>query len=70
VRHLRPGGGGPRGREANVPESRFAAVLARQAVKRSGQAEDSASAVAYLVSPEASFVTGQTLLADGGESFL
>lgn len=38
-------------------------------VKRSGQAEDSASAVAYLVSPEASFVTGQTLLVDGGESF-
>jgi NAD(P)-dependent dehydrogenase (short-subunit alcohol dehydrogenase family) len=55
--------------EANVPESHFAAVLARQAVKRSGQAEDSASAVAYLVSPEASFVTGQTLLVDGGESF-
>jgi NAD(P)-dependent dehydrogenase (short-subunit alcohol dehydrogenase family) len=56
--------------EANVPESHFAAVLARQAVKRSGQAEDSANAVAYLVSPEASFVTGQTLLVDGGESFI
>lgn len=55
--------------EANVPESHFATVLARQAVKRSGQAEDSASAVAYLTSPEASFITGQTLLVDGGESF-
>ena len=55
--------------EANVPESHFAAVLAGQAVKRSGQPEDSASAVAYLASTEAAFVTGQTLLVDGGEGF-
>jgi len=55
--------------EANVPESHFAAVLAGQSVKRSGQPEDSAHAVAYLVSAEAGFVTGQTLLVDGGESF-
>jgi 2-hydroxycyclohexanecarboxyl-CoA dehydrogenase len=55
--------------EASLPESHFATVLARQAVKRSGQATDSASAVAFLVSRDAGFVTGQTLLVDGGESF-
>jgi NAD(P)-dependent dehydrogenase (short-subunit alcohol dehydrogenase family) len=44
-------------------------VLARQAVKRSGLPADTAAAVAYLASPEAAFVTGQTLLVDGGESF-
>jgi NAD(P)-dependent dehydrogenase (short-subunit alcohol dehydrogenase family) len=42
-------------------------VLANaQAIKRNGQPEDLTGAMAYLVSDEGSFITGQTLLVDGG----
>ena len=36
------------------------------AVQRYGRGEDIASAVAYLASPQASFVTGANVLVDGG----
>lgn len=52
----------------NVPAEHFAHVISRQAIPRAGQADDIAGAVAYLVSDDAAFVTGQTLLVDGGES--
>lgn len=52
----------------NVPAEHFAHVMSRQAVQRAGQPDDIASAVAYLVSDDAGFMTGQTLLVDGGES--
>jgi 3-oxoacyl-[acyl-carrier protein] reductase len=51
----------------DVPAEHFAAVLTRQAVKRSGEPEDQAAALSFLVSDDASFITGQTLLVDGGE---
>lgn len=54
----------------SIPEQHFALVQSRQAIKRAGQADDIAGAVAYLASPDAGFVTGQTLLVDGGESRL
>lgn len=53
-----------------LPESHFALVRSRQAVPRSGEPDDIAAAVAYLVSDDAGFVSGQTLLVDGGESRL
>lgn len=44
------------------------ATAALTAVGRIGQPEDIAAAVAFLASDEASFITGQTLYVDGGQT--
>jgi NAD(P)-dependent dehydrogenase (short-subunit alcohol dehydrogenase family) len=44
----------------------FDMVVHEQAIKRTGMPEDLAGVVSFLVSDAASFVTGQTLLVDGG----
>lgn len=38
----------------------------RQAIKRGGEVEDIVGAVSFLTSDEASFITGQTIVVDGG----
>jgi NAD(P)-dependent dehydrogenase (short-subunit alcohol dehydrogenase family) len=43
-------------------------MFTRQGIKRVGQPEEVASAVLYLTSPQAAWVTGQTLAVDGGFS--
>jgi NAD(P)-dependent dehydrogenase (short-subunit alcohol dehydrogenase family) len=48
------------------PDERFDAMVARQAVRRPLVPDDVAGAVSYLVSEDASAVTGQSLRPDGG----
>lgn len=47
----------------------FEFVVSEQAVKRPGAPADIAEGVAYLVSPAGSFLTGQTLVINGGDRF-
>jgi 3-oxoacyl-[acyl-carrier protein] reductase len=51
---------------AGRTEADFEAIAAKSMVRRVGKAEDIAHAVAFLVSPEAGFVTAQVLTVDGG----
>ena len=44
-------------------------AMEAQSIKRRGEVEDVANAIAFLTSDESSFVTGQTLLVDGGWMF-
>lgn len=54
------------GGEENIAEEVLAGVAAMQAIKRSGTAADVVGAVSFLTSEDCAFVTGQTLMADGG----
>lgn len=44
----------------------FDMVVQHQSIKRSGMPEDLTGALSFLVSEDAAFMTGQTLLVDGG----
>jgi len=56
------------GMTLGVPKEFQDAGVARTPMKRNGTAEEVAHAIAYFASPEASFVTGQTLFVCGGLS--
>jgi 3-oxoacyl-[acyl-carrier protein] reductase len=49
-----------------LPEEAKTAILERTPLGRFGTPEDVAGAVAFLVGPDASFITGHTLTIDGG----
>jgi 3-oxoacyl-[acyl-carrier protein] reductase len=54
---------------AELGEAQRAAIAASVAMGRFGTGEDVASAVAFLASDEAAYVTGQVLAVDGGMTF-
>ncbi len=53
--------------KASVSPEMSAAIVSNNLIPRAGRADDLAQAVLYLVSDEASFVTGQLLSIDGGQ---
>jgi NAD(P)-dependent dehydrogenase (short-subunit alcohol dehydrogenase family) len=52
---------------AGVPQAHFDEVRNRQSIKRSGEPQDQAAAISFMVSDDAGFMSGQTMLVDGGE---
>ena len=67
VNALAPGLTRTRNAIAGVPQAHFDAVMNHQSVKRSGEPEDQAAAISFMVSDDAGFMSGQTMLVDGGE---
>jgi 3-oxoacyl-[acyl-carrier protein] reductase len=55
----------PGTRQVHPPEA-FEAVAQAQAIKRNGLPEDLTGTIAFLTGDDAAFVTGQTIMADGG----
>jgi NAD(P)-dependent dehydrogenase (short-subunit alcohol dehydrogenase family) len=52
----------------DLPDEFFRHIASVQSIKRNGLPEDQAGAVSFLVSDDAAFMTGQTLVVDGGQA--
>lgn len=52
----------------DLPDEFFRHIASVQSIKRNGLPEDQAGAVSFLVSEDAAFMTGQTLVVDGGQA--
>ena len=51
---------------ADLPEKVRTQMLSQIPLKRFGEGKDVAGVVKFLLSPEAAYITGQTLVVDGG----
>ncbi|WP_227136377.1 SDR family oxidoreductase [Kosakonia radicincitans] len=51
---------------ARVPEETVNALASRSLLQRNGVPEDISGTVAWLLSDDASYVTGQEIMVDGG----
>jgi len=52
---------------ADLREELFRQVASLQCIRRNGTPEDQAGVVSFLASEDAAFITGQTILVDGGQ---
>jgi 3-oxoacyl-[acyl-carrier protein] reductase len=66
VNAIAPGQINTRATLDHLPEEVSQAMIKMQSIKRIGTPEDLAGAVVFLCSDEAAFITGQTLVIDGG----
>lgn len=55
---------------ATVTTAQVEGLLARQAIHRRGTTEDLVGAAVFLASDESGFMTGQTMVIDGGHNYL
>lgn len=55
--------------ESSLPPGALEAAAQTRAIKRVAEPEDIAGPVLFLTSPDSAFVTGQTMLANGGACF-
>jgi 3-oxoacyl-[acyl-carrier protein] reductase len=69
VNTVAPGMTADTGQTAYWDEARTAPILAQIPLRRLGVADDVANAVAWLASPQSSYVTGMTLPVNGGWRF-
>lgn len=56
--------------EASLTPEFRAATLTRQAIPRTGVPDDIADAVAFLAGEKSAFITGQTIMVNGGAAFV
>ena len=54
----------------SVPSNAFDGMMQMQAIKRLSRTDDAAKAVMFLCSDDAGFITGQSMLVDGGFVFI